>query len=139
MSPALERDLIERYPKLFADYGAAPDKSAMAFGFECGNGWFDLLDALCAQLSKLKPAGESDDPLPLTALQVKEKYGTLRFYLGACSDEVLALVELAEAMSAGICETCGNRGRTRGMTWLKTLCSSCAREQGYAETETEAP
>ena len=56
MSPEHERDLVERYPKLFAGYGAAPDKSAMAFGFECGDGWFDLLDTLCAQLSKLKPA-----------------------------------------------------------------------------------
>jgi len=138
MSPELEQQLVERYPRLFADYGAPPDKSLMAFGFECGGGWFDLLDTLCAQLSKLKPAGEDGDPLSLAALQVKEKYDTLRFYLGACSDEALALVEFAEAMSAKVCEVCGNRGRPRGTTWLKTLCNSCAHEQGYADMAAEA-
>lgn len=138
MSPELERKLVEKYPKLFTDYGAPPKRSLMAFGFECGDGWFDLLDTLCGQLANLKPADGPDDPLPLTALQVKEKYGTLRFYLGACSDEALALVDLAEAMSARICESCGNRGRTRGTTWLKTLCDPCAQEQGYADVEAKS-
>lgn len=139
LSPELERRLVEKYPKLFGDYGAPPDKSLLAFGFECGDGWFDLLDTLCTQPTRLKPAGEEDDPLPLTVLQVKEKYGTLRFYLGACTDEALALVDFAEAMSARICEACGNRGRTCGTTWLKTLCDSCARKQGYADAEAKAP
>lgn len=137
MSPDLERRLVEKYPKLFSGYGAPPDKSPMAFGFECDDGWFDLLDSLCAQLTMLKPGAEDGEPLPLTALQVKEKYGTLRFYLGACTDEALTLVDFAEAMSAKICEACGNRGRTRGTTWLKTLCDVCAREQGYTDSEVE--
>tara|TARA_B100000614_G_scaffold257911_1_gene279073 strand:+ start:1708 stop:2127 length:420 start_codon:yes stop_codon:yes gene_type:complete len=139
MSPELERRLVEKYPKLFGSYGAPPDESLLAFGFECGDGWFDLVDTLCTQLTKLKPADQDGEPLPLTALQVKEKYGTLRFYLGACSDEALALVDFAEAMSARVCEACGNKGRIRGTTWLKTLCDSCARGQGYADTERKAP
>jgi len=107
MSPDLERRLVETYPKLFSGYGAPPDKLPMAFGFECDDGWFDLLDSLCAQLTMLKSGAEDSEPLPLTALQVKEKYGTVRFYLGACTAEALILVDFAEAMSAKICEACG--------------------------------
>lgn len=139
MSPELEHQLVERYPKLFDGYGAPPDKSLLAFGFECGDGWFDLLDTLCAQLSRLKPSSADGDPLPINVLQVKEKYGTLRFYLGNCTDDALALADFAEAMSAKICETCGNKGRTCGTMWLKTLCDSCACAQGYASTDLEAP
>ena len=104
MSPELEWRLVEKYPKLFGDYCAPPDKSLLAFGFECGDVWFDLLDTLCTQLTKLRAAGEEGDPLPLSVLQVKENYGTLRFYLGPSADEALALVDFAETMSARICE-----------------------------------
>jgi len=130
MSPELERRLVETYPQLFADYGAPPNRSLMAFGFECGDGWFDLVDTLCAELARLDPPGED---LPLRAMQVKEKYGTLRFYVGFCTDEAIALIAFAEALSARICETCGNRGRTRGAGWLKTLCELCALREGCIE------
>jgi len=70
MSPEPERRLVEEYPTLFADHGAPPNRSLMAFGFECGDGWFDLIDTLCAELSRLDPPG--DGPA-LRAMQVKEK------------------------------------------------------------------
>lgn len=137
MSPELERQLVEKYPELFADYGAPPSRSPMAFGFECGDGWFDLLDTLCAQLSQLEPPGKDGDAQPVTALQVKEKYGTLRFYVGPATDEAFAVIAFAEALSARICEVCGNRGRTRGTGWLKTLCDACAEKEDWADASAE--
>jgi hypothetical protein len=140
MSPELEQELVRKYPALFTDYGATPDRSLMAFGFECGDGWFDLLDVLCAQLTALDPATDDNgDAWPIRAMQVKEKYGTLRFYIGPAPDEALTLIGFAEAMSARICETCGDRGRTRGTGWLKTLCDPCAEKEGYADALVEAP
>lgn len=138
MSPELERQLVEKYPKLFAGYGAPPNWSPMAFGFECGDGWFDLLDTLCAQLSQSDPSGK-EGAEPITALQVKEKYGTLRFYVGPATDEAFAVIDFAEALSARICETCGNKGRTRGTGWLKTLCDACAEKESYADAQVESP
>lgn len=137
MSPELERKLIDKYTKLFADSGAASSRPPMAFGFECGDGWFDLIDTLCAQLSTLDPVDEGEGAQLLRAIQVKEKYGTLRFYVGSATDEASVLIDFAEALSARICETCGNRGRARGTAWLKTLCDSCADEQGFADTEVQ--
>ncbi len=137
MSPELEQKLLEKYPTIFADHAAPPTVSLMCFGFECGDGWFDLLDTLCAQLSVLPLDKPSDDNSGLRAVQVKEKFGTLRFYVDPASDTAIELIEFAGAMSARICETCGNRGRTRGQGWLKTLCDVCAQTEGYADDPTE--
>lgn len=138
MKRELEQALVGKYPQLFADYGAPPDRSPMAFGFECGDGWFDLLDTLCAQLMVLGPATDGEGSAePLRAMQVKEKYGTLRFYAGPATDEAFAVIHFVEALSARICETCGNKGHTRGVGWLKTLCDACAEREGYDDVPVE--
>lgn len=138
MSPELEQKLVDKYPKLFADYGVAPNRSPMAFGFECGDGWFDLIDTLSAQLSTLDPIDEGESVHWVRAIQVKEKYGTLRFYVGPATNEATALIDFAEALSGRICETCGNKGLRYGTVWVKTRCDPCADEQGYASADVKA-
>lgn len=138
MSPDLERRLVEKYPKLYAGCSEPPIRSLMAFGFECDDGWFDLIEALSAHLTSLAEELSTREPKfggSFMASQVKEKYGTLRFYVGPCTDEGHAIIHFAESLSARICETCGNRGRTRGITWFKTLCDGCAEKQGYSEKD----
>lgn len=140
MSPELERRLVEKYPELYAGRNETPDKSLMAFGFECEDEWFDLIDTLSAHLMALAKELAEREPKfdgSFKATQVKEKYGTLSFYVGSCTDEGCAVIQFAESMSARICETCGNRGRTRGVTWFKTLCDRCAERQGYADNDRE--
>jgi len=109
MSPELEQKLVEKYPKLFS--------SKQFFGFECGDGWFDLLDYLCGAIKEY--TYDSDE---LTVDQVKEKFGRLRFYLSREDDVLHGMVSMAEYMSGRICETCGHRGKTRGGSWMVTLC-----------------
>jgi len=109
MSPELEQKLVEKYPKLFS--------SKQFWGFECGDGWFDLLDYLCGAIKE--HTYDSDE---LTVDQVKEKFGRLRFYLSREDDVMHGMVSMAEHMSGQICETCGNRGETRGGSWFVTLC-----------------
>lgn len=63
-------------------------------------------------------------------LQVKEKYGTLRYYFGTtCEYDSIeyrimeAITESAEAKSARICEVCGKWGETDWeANWVRTLC-----------------
>ncbi|MEK7090164.1 MAG: hypothetical protein AAB930_01100, partial [Patescibacteria group bacterium] len=50
-------------------------ESLMAFGFECGDGWFGLIKKLCEKLKDL-------DLKDFRVTQVKEKFGGLRFYVG---------------------------------------------------------
>ena len=46
--------------------------------------------------------------------QVKEKFGTLRFYYTGGDDRIDGMVRMAESMSAVTCETCGAPGKLRG-------------------------
>jgi len=109
MSPELEQKLVEKYPKLFS--------SKQFWGVECGDGWYDLLDHLCGAIKEY--TYDSDE---LTVDQVKEKFGRLRFYLSREDDVLHGMVSMAEYMSGQICETCGHRGKTRGGSWMVTLC-----------------
>jgi len=62
------------------------------------------------------------------ASQVKEKYGTLRFYMTCETGEMSAIIEKAERQSARTCETCGRPGKIRGKYWLSTRCLRCWRK-----------
>ena len=59
------------------------------------------------------------------ASQVKEKYGTLRFYLTGGTEEMYAIIHKAESQSSKTCEECGKPGKVRGKMWLSTRCAAC--------------
>jgi hypothetical protein len=56
------------------------------------------------------------------ATQVKEKYGTLRFYINGGTDVHYAYIDMATAMSAVTCEVCGKRGKQSYGGWVVTRC-----------------
>jgi virulence-associated protein VapD len=58
----------------------------------------------------------------LTADQIKEKFGTLRFYVTGGDEYTDGVVRMAEAMSGVTCETCGKPGKTGGKGWIRTTC-----------------
>ena len=62
----------------------------------------------------------------VVAVQVKEKFGTLRFYYSGGNEYVSGLVAMAESMSGVTCEMCGTPGRLQGRGWVKTLCEQHA-------------
>lgn len=59
------------------------------------------------------------------AVQVKEKFGGLRFYMSSTNDEIRDLVSNVEALSFKTCEDCGSPGTLRQTGWYRTLCDSC--------------
>jgi len=100
----------------------------MSFGFECGDGWFDLIWALSQKIEDASRASglEPHSDEWLEAIQVKQKFGSLRFYLKnpyvAMAEEVAALIREAGAISAKTCEIYGNPGSRVGDRRVKTLC-----------------
>jgi hypothetical protein len=54
--------------------------------------------------------------------QVKEKFGTLRFYYHGGDDYIRGLVDMADAMSAVTCETCGKPGKLHTDGWHYVSC-----------------
>jgi hypothetical protein len=120
-------DLIEAYPGLFHPPAGAPEA---AEGYpNCEDGWRDLLERACARIEAALEGSV------FRVLQIKQKFGTLRFYWsGELSPEAEAKVEeaidLAVARSACSCEICSAEGRlySRG-GWLATACTQHARGQ----------
>jgi len=116
MKEDLEERLFSRFPSFFR-YRSNLRASLMGFGFECGDGWFDLIWKLCEDIERAVP------PEGFNVAQVKEKYGGLRFYAGPCSEEVFNLISEAEDKSYSICEICGAPGKLRDdRGWILTLC-----------------
>ncbi len=85
--------------------------------FPTGEGWRLLIEKLVDDIIKIDKK--------VVVSQVKEKFGTLRFYIYGGDDEVYKLINKAERKSETICETCGKKGKTRGKGWLVTLCLPC--------------
>lgn len=134
--------LIERIP------------SGWIKSIDCDSGWDWILQDLNAKLEYLD--------FNYKINQVKEKFGTLRFYYtpqitkGVVRDLMDDAVSTAERYSATTCELCGkssmmsdsskgvefdktvslkysNNGNPNG--WLKTLCDTCAEPLGYENSK----
>lgn len=103
------------------------NQGLMGFGFECGDGWFDLIWKLAEDLERIyKEARLVIIPEnPFRVVQVKEKFGTLRFYINFGSDAMHDRIEQAEEESGRTCEVCGKPGELRGGFWVRTLCGDC--------------
>ncbi len=127
MKKELDDLLCATYPKIFAE--RQKEGSMMRYGFTCGDGWFNLIDGLCAYLQNL--TDECGAP-QVVATQVKEKFGQLRFYVKYITTEngglditekQRAAIEFAEFMSARTCDVCGCPGETiKGSMPVVTCC-----------------
>lgn len=136
MTPERDKELCDRYPQIFRNRHGDPRETLMCFGFDCGDGWFEIIDVLCRYISSHvnhKRRQHSDMPEEqfleehvVTAVQVKEKFGGLRFYVDGADDYVRGLIDMAEGMSLRTCETCGKPGRCRKGGWVSTLCEEHA-------------
>jgi hypothetical protein len=116
MREQLENKLKDEFPSLYMP----PN---IPYGFECGDGWFTLL----RDLSNGIISALSDCDGTFYVIQVKEKWGGLRYYTqGVCSDVLTRLIGDSERLSMTVCEVCGSPGKLRKGGWLSTLCDSCS-------------
>jgi hypothetical protein len=89
----------------------------IAFGFECDDGWFRILDELMGRIQ------EVDKDKIVVIYQVKEKFGGLRFNPGSSTEEVNNIIEEYEKKSYEVCEVCGEEGELcEDHHWYKTVC-----------------
>jgi len=69
---------------------------------------------------EIKPAHQ------VVAVQVKEKFGGLRFYVNSASVEIYAMLNFAEHLSYSICEFCGSMKNIKhSKGWIITACQEC--------------
>lgn len=138
MSPELDQKLFEKFPKIFSERNSDMQETAMCWGFECGDGWFHIIDKLCQNIQSRIDWNNKrrltllennpydhvipDEVIQVVATQVKEKFGTLRFYYDGGDATIDGMVRMAESMSSVTCEVCGMYGTTGGKGWVRTLC-----------------
>jgi hypothetical protein len=122
----------------------------MCWGFECSDGWANIINVLChciqshidwsekqavwdVEWNEKNPDKQREvtKPCPqVIAVQVKEKFGSLRFYVEGGDDITHGMIRMAESMSELTCEVCGSPGKQRPGGWVKTLC-----DEHYNERE----
>jgi hypothetical protein len=115
----------------------------MCWGFECGDGWYNIINQLCANIQhhvdwaqeQKEKYGRGEGCSQVVAVQIKEKFGTLRFYTNGGNDQTYGMIRMAESMSAVTCEECGAPGKIRGRNWIYTACDAHAREELTAEDQ----
>ncbi len=119
MKKELDDLLCTRYPLIFANRNRPKTESCMGFGFTCGDGWFTLIDTLC---ERLQFHTDRNGAPQIIAMQVKEKWGALAFYVASATDEQFGMIDMAEALSTHICEVCGHPGRVLVHGAVMTRC-----------------
>jgi hypothetical protein len=131
MREELDRQLCEKYPLIFADRNKSMMESCMFWGFEHGDGWYPIINSLCGQIQNhIDWQTKQGKTVPqVVAVQVKEKFGTLRFYYNGGDDVIDGMVCMAESWSAVACEECGAPGTQNSQGWIKTLCETHRKER----------
>lgn len=125
MRNELDNRLCVAFPQIFSDRYSDPQTTAMCWGFECGDGWYDIIYNLCVDITSY--CNSTGYPVP-KAVQVKEKYGTLRFYVDQGDDHIYDLISYYSQRSRTTCETCGSIGKMRGNGWLYVSCEQHLRD-----------
>ena len=138
MKQELDKLLCERYPKMMINRNKSMMETTMCWGFECGDGWYNILNLLMSNIQHYTDWNNKNfekgytqyKQVPQVTLdQVKEKFGTLRFYYTGGDEHISGMVRMAESMSGVICEECGNPGERRGSGWIYTACDAHTKPQ----------
>lgn len=123
MNKELEQKLVKECPNLFKySHNDGPPYWPIKFGIDTEKGWDDLIAKLCYSLEPY--AANNKD---FAIIQIKEKFGGLRFYVTSYPDKVDKLISDAEFTSYRVCEHCGVPGKlimTKRNYYL-TACQAC--------------
>lgn len=111
-------DFVTRYPNIFK-------KGLPRSGFYSGPGWNSILDTLCPILEHHLLSLPEELRADIYVVQVKEKFGGLRFYLNQSTPYMDGAISMAENLSYITCEQCGAPGDRRGSGYVQTLCTKC--------------
>ncbi len=138
MNKTLDNYLCESYPRIFIERELPTSESCMGRGFECGNGWFPIINSLCNHIqghidlhNRFAETWKEEKIPQFVATQVKEKFGALRIYHRGGDKYCEGMVDMAASWSWSTCEICGDGGkRLVGHTnsgWIASLCQRCAK------------
>lgn len=123
MDVELEEKLKKEFPILYSR-SESDDSLFQYFGFECGNGWFEVIKKMSQKLEPLFKKQEQDGFYPAIT-QVKEKFGSLMVYGNNLTEEMNHVIYEAAKESQSVCENCGKPGTVRKRGYVQVLCDGC--------------
>lgn len=107
------------------------------FGIECRKGWNSIIEPIIRYIEEYNEGKDEKEQIKI--LQIKEKYGGLRFYTNFCTPTLEKMIDKAENESYKTCEECGSK-KNVGMRlsgWMTTMCMDClkkeVKEKGYPQ------
>ena len=148
MSPELDQHIREKYPKIFSqrcemsvgdgwydiidmlcaniqnyiDNVADRRKWAIKWNDEVNDPNYDWSDKASFIKREERVVPELIEQVVVT--QIKEKFGTLRFYYDGGDEYIRGLEDMAESMTARTCEDCGSPGMARSTKqkrWVRDI------------------
>jgi hypothetical protein len=92
---------------------------------ECNKGWYKIIEILLEEADNWNK-NCSDEYSKIEIFEIKEKFGSLRFYHTGGNDTFVGMIKMAEKLSKNICETCGSAGTINSIdSYLKCECREC--------------
>lgn len=139
MKQELYKALVRDFPFTFLRDPSGREPWSM-FGIETGDGWEPSIRKAAEKLEPLFIIAKETDPKGYEAgyyrtVQLKEKFGTGRWYLSGGTDEMQDIVSNWENETEHICETCGKLGSLRGRGWYYTACIDHTKKQDLESLE----
>lgn len=118
---------FEKTEKLFQKYPDVFTRDSLINGFECQDGWFDLLVKFAGQIREYHC--ERADITKFEIIQIKQHLGSLRIYANGCNADIRGLIEEVEEQSQSVCELDGKPAIglfVCAPEWYRHLCERCA-------------
>ena len=116
-----------KWPRMFRD---------VYCGFGLPKGWGPLVWNLCKLIDHHVNGNphvweykdvKAPDP---SVVQVKEKFGGLRFYCHGTDDKIKGYIEMTEYLSHELCQECGTNQNVNKNSegWRRAMCPPCRKE-----------
>lgn len=115
------KQLVTHFPILYGAHNPDTEEDNIpSFYFECEDGWYSIIYDLSEAIEEYNNLNPNEI---VHAVQVKEKFGSLRFYVDEAPREIYNIIDDTEAKSHKICELCGEPGEIKNIRgWLRCCC-----------------
>lgn len=90
------KELYDDFLDLYRGKGKSMTESLICFGFECGDDWFKVIYDFSLNITTYCIDNKLNIP---EVLQVKEKLGSLRFYIDSGDDTIYDLINEASKLT----------------------------------------
>lgn len=129
MNDELSYKLIHTFPNVYSNKNPREPFNYDNAHFQCGDGWFKIIYDLSATIEQELLSMNVRERAKYSVAQVKEKFGTLRFYMTETTESMREAIEIAEMLSGKTCEECGESGSERPGRWISVRCDNCVEKK----------